>query len=388
MIVIIIFVIYVSIMKILIGGPYVYKNQKISGGVEAVLYNLKHGINQYEPDINLKIVSGSDKAREKIEVDNDIIYIQHPKIKLGSIFISSYPLRVKDFLKKSDFDVFNYHSMDFSYYGYEIRKKLLLTLHGVPQEEKKFLSKYKQPFYNLLYVKRFEKILKYLRYLVSINPYSKEVIKNKTSAIIYDICNPIPNEIFELKNQRKENRMLYVGAISERKNLFTLIKSFNIIRKKKKNFKLVVVGKIVDQEYFDRIIDYINRNDLNHFFEYLGKITEEQKLEEFSKMSFLILPSFQETAPMVISEAFAAGKPVIASNLCGIPYMIDDGKNGLLINPSDEIDISDKILYLMENPAVITSMGINGKKYALENHSLKKVSKKYRDAYEEIISNL
>jgi len=375
-------------MKILIGGPYVYKNQIISGGVEAVLYNLKHGINQYEPDINLKIVSGSNKVRAKIEVDNNIIYIRHPKVKFGSIFLSSYPYRVKNFLKESDFDVCNYHSMDFSYYGYEMREKLLLTLHGIPQEEKKFLPKYKQPFFHLLYVKRFEKILKYLKYLVSINPYAKEIVKNKTNAIIYDICNPIPDEIFELKNQIQENRILYLGVISERKNLFTLIKALKIIRKKRKNFKLVVAGKIVDQGYFNKIIDYVNRNNLNPYFEYLGKITEEQKYKEYSKMSFLILPSVQETAPMVISEAFAAGKPVIASNLCGIPYMIDDGKNGFLINPFDEIDISNKILYLIENPGIINSIGINGKKYALENHSLKVVAKKYRVAYEEIKANL
>jgi glycosyltransferase involved in cell wall biosynthesis len=374
-------------MKILILGPYAYKNQKISGGVEAVLNNLKHGINLYEPDINVKIISGSDKAEAKIEVENNIIYIRHPKVKFGSIFLSTYPYRVENFLKKGDFDILHAHSMDFSYHGYKIQEKLLFTLHGIPQEEKKFLPKYEQPFYHLLYVKRFEKILKYLRYLVSINPYAKEIVKNKTNATIYDICNPIPDDIFELKNKYQENRMLYIGIISERKNLFTLIKALNIIRKKRIKFKLVVAGKIVDQGYFDKIIDYVNKNNLNNYFEYLGKITEEQKYEEYSKMSFLILPSIQETAPMVISETFAAGKPVIASNLCGIPYMIDDGKNGLLINPSDETDISDKILYLMENPGVITSMGINGKKYALENHSLKVVVKKYRVAYEEIIAN-
>jgi glycosyltransferase involved in cell wall biosynthesis len=375
-------------MKILIGGPYAYKNQKISGGVEAVLNNLKHGINLYESDINLKIVSGSDKVRSKIEIDNDITYIQHPKLKIGSVFLSSYPYRIKKFLKKSNFDVLNDHSIDFSYYELKRLDKLILTLHGIPWEEKKYLSKYKQPFWHILYVKRLEKILKNLRYFVSINPYSKEVVEKKTSAMIYDISNPIPDEIFELKNQSQENRILFIGLISERKNLFTLVKSINIIRKRNKNFKLIVAGKIGEQAYFNRILEYVNRNNLNPFFEYLGKITEEQKLEEFSKMSYLILPSYQETAPIVISEAFATGKPVIASNLCGIPYMIDDGKNGLLINPSDEIDISDKIQYLMENPGVITSMGINGKTYALKNHSLKVVAKKYRVAYEEIISNL
>ena len=61
-------------------------------------------------------------------------------------------------------------------------------------------------------------------------------------------------------------------------------------------------------------------------------------------MNFLISTSLNEHAPVVISESFAAGKPVIASNVCGVPYMVDDGKNGLLINPKNEKDISDKII--------------------------------------------
>jgi glycosyltransferase involved in cell wall biosynthesis len=374
-------------MRILMGGPYVYKDQRISGGVESVLHNLRQGIKLYEPDIILRIVSGSDKPRAKIEIDDDITYIKHPKMKIGSVFISSYPYRVKNFLRKSEFDVINYHSLDFPRYGYELRNKLLFTGHGIIQEEEKFLPKHQQPFYHRLYVKKFEKLLKYLKYFVSINPYSKELVKNKTKAVIFDIHNPIPDEIFELENKRQDNRMFYIGLISKRKNLFALIKALNIIRRKNKNFKLFIAGKIVNQGYFDEILNYVHKNKLNDFFEYLGNISEGRKLEELSKMSFLILPSLQETAPMVISESFAVGKPVIASDLCGIPHMIDDGKNGMLINPSDEKDISEKILYFMENPSVTTSMGKNGKRYALEHHSLKVVTKKYRAAFDEIISS-
>jgi glycosyltransferase involved in cell wall biosynthesis len=371
-------------MKILIGGPYAYKNQIISGGVEGVIKNLKHGINLYEPDINLKIVSGSDKARVKIEIDNDITYIKHPRLKLGSVFLSSYPYRIKDFLKKNNFDVLNDHSIDFSYYGLKMQDRLLLTLHGIAWQEKKYMSKYKQPFWHLLYIKRLEKILKNLRYFISINPYAKQVVEKKTNAMIYDICNPIPDELFKLKNEKNENRMLYIGVISKRKNLFTLIKSLLLVKNEVKDFKLIIAGKINDKEYFDETINYIKKNNLTENIQYLGKITEEQKYQEFSKMSFLVLPSLQETAPLIISEAFATGKPVIASNICGIPYMIEDDKTGFLINPRDEKDIASKIIYLMENSEITHSMGINGRKYAEINHSLKTVVKKYKTVYEEI----
>jgi glycosyltransferase involved in cell wall biosynthesis len=373
-------------MKILLCGPYAYKNQAIVGGVEAVLENLRLGFNRYEPNLSIEVVSGSNKAVLAYERYKNITYIKQPKRKLGSVFISQYPLRIKRFLNKNDFDILNAHEIDFAYYGLNINEKLLLTLHGVTWEEKKYLPKYKQPLWDFLYVKKLNKILKNLKYLVSINPYIKELIKNKTNATIFDIYNPVPNEFFKIEDRSQEKRMFYIGVISRRKNLLTLMKSLVLVKKEIKDFKLVVAGKIGNRDYFDEIMNYIKKNNLTDNIEYLGKITEEQKFQEFSKMSFLILPSFQETAPMVISEAFATGKPVVGSNICGIPYMLDNERNGLLVNPTDEKDISSKILYILENPEKTHSMGINGKKYAQKYHCLKTVVDKYRKAYEEIMA--
>ena len=64
--------------------------------------------------------------------------------------------------------------------------------------------------------------------------------------------------------------------------------------------------------------------------------------------------------------------------------MMDNSRNGLLIDPQSEKDISNKIIYLLENPDKAKSMGINSKIYAKKYHSLRTVVKKYGGAYEEI----
>jgi glycosyltransferase involved in cell wall biosynthesis len=373
-------------MKVILCGPYPYKNEEIWGGIEAVLENLNSGFRIYESDLLLEILSGNKKVKQIYENYDNVTYIKQPRVKLGTVFISSYPFRLNNILNKIEFDVINAHSIDFGYYGLKMNNKLLLTLHAITWETTKDLPTYKKPAYNIFYVKRLYKILKNLKYFVSINPYSRKMVEKKTNATIFDIYNPIPDEFFKIKNLRDEKRMLYLGIISNRKNLLTLIKSLTLIKKEIKDFKLVIAGKIGNKNYFEEIVDYIAKNNLKDNIEYLGRITKEKKFEEFSKMNFLILPSLYETAPMVISESFAAEKPVIASNICGIPYMIDDDKNGLLINPNDEQDISRKILYLLENPQEAKSMGINGRKYAEKYHSLKTVVKKYKSAYEEIVA--
>lgn len=371
-------------MKVLLGTPYPYINQKIWGGVEAVSKNLKVGFDRYEPKTSVTVVSGSTKAKKMYETCDGITYIKQPRMKVGSVFVSQYPFRIKRFLKQNEFDVLNAHEIDFAYYGLEMKHKLLFTLHGFNWEEKKYMAKHKQPFYDFFYVKRLYNTLKKLKYVVSINPYGKELFEHKTNATIFDICNPIPDELFTIANGQQEKRMLCIGNISRMKNLLSLIKAITLVKREIKDVKLVIAGKIEDKEYFNQITAYIDKYNLKRNVEYLGIIAGKQKLEELSKMNFLISTSLNEHAPMVISEAFAAGRPVIASNVGGIPYMVDDGKNGFLIDPTNEQDIADRILHLLENPEQAKAMGSIGKKHAKKHHSLKTVVQRYKSAYDEV----
>jgi glycosyltransferase involved in cell wall biosynthesis len=376
-------------VNVIISGPYPYVDNLVWGGVESVIKNIEKGFSEGNYDnVSLKIFSGTKKAIKDYENYNNIIYLKQSNFRLGSVFLSKYPFLIKKILKDTNFDILNAHSIDFGYYGLDYVDRLLFTLHGMSWEESKFMSWQHRIGWNLFYVKRLNKILKHIKYFVSINPYSRKSVEERTNARIFDIYNPITDNFFNIENNSLENRMLYIGIISKRKNLLSLIKALNYVKKEINNFRLVVAGKIGDNDYFHEIKNYINKNHLNNYVEILGNISEEEKLKELSKMSFLVLPSLQETAPMVISEAFACGKPVVASNICGIPYMVNDEKNGFLFDPTNEKKIAEKIIYLFENPSEIRNKGISAKSYAIENHLLKKVTMRYLAAYEEIARGL
>jgi glycosyltransferase involved in cell wall biosynthesis len=70
-------------------------------------------------------------------------------------------------------------------------------------------------------------------------------------------------------------------------------------------------------------------------------------MSELARAACLFLPSFQETAPMVISEAMAAGLPVAASRICGIPWMVADGTTGHLFDPHDSARMTECLLRLL-----------------------------------------
>jgi glycosyltransferase involved in cell wall biosynthesis len=372
-------------MDILLAGPYPYQNQKISGGVESVLYNLNEGFLKYDKKEKIDLLSASSSSKSPQEKIKNIYYIKQPKFKLGSVFLSLYPKRLKNFYSKNSYDIINAHEIEFAYYGLKKNKNLIFTLHGFPWIEGKFLPKFKQPFWKFFYLKKLDHVFRDLKFFISINDHGKNLIKKKTNATIFDIQNPVDDGFFNIKSNSEQKRFLYVGSISRMKNLFLLIKSLNSIKNQIKDFKLNVAGQSIDKNYFSEINSFIKKNKLQKNINFLGLIDKKEKFKEFSKMDFLIIPSLNEHAPMVISEAFASGKTVIASNVGGIPFMVNDGKNGLLFDPMKEKDLSEKILYLINNYNQKKQMQINAKKYAKKFNSQSSVIRKYKSAFKEII---
>lgn len=373
-------------MKVAICGGYPYKKEPIWGGVHAVLFNLNKGLKKYS-NLNYNIITHTNKCEKDIEKIKNIYYLKDPKIYIGTINYSFYPLKVNHFFKKHNYDLINAHTIDFAYNNLKNVNKLIFTIHGINWEEMKYFTPIQKFLWKNVYIKQTKKVLKHVKYIISINNYVNKVIENKTNAMIININNPVQDKYFKIKDNSKENQLFYIGVINRRKNLYSLIKALVYVKREISNFHLNIAGKVTDKKYFDNIQNFINKNNLKKNIQYLGIISEEEKIKQFSNMNVLILPSLQETAPMVISESFASGKPVITSNRCGMPSMINHGNNGLLFNPEDPIDIANKIIYLLNNKNEYNRMRINTKSFAIENHSIKKVTKSYHNLFKEIMNN-
>ena len=96
--------------------------------------------------------------------------------------------------------------------------------------------------------------------------------------------------------------------------------------------------------------------------------------------------SRQEVAPMCIAEAMAAGKPVVATNICGIPYMVDNGKTGFLFEPRDVQPLTEKIIALLQDDDLRHKMGKRAKEVAKKRWSADIIAKKTVNVYKEILS--
>ncbi len=79
--------------------------------------------------------------------------------------------------------------------------------------------------------------------------------------------------------------------------------------------------------------------------------------ELLSVMEFLVLPSINEGLGRVLIEAAAMGKPAVGTRVCGIPYIIQDGKTGLIVPPADHEALAGAVTRLLDHPETARTMG-------------------------------
>ena len=132
------------------------------------------------------------------------------------------------------------------------------------------------------------------RHIISITPYVREMIEPLTSAIIYDIDNPVDERFFDVAHQPEPGRILCVGWINRRKNTLGAVKAFAGIAGSCAEARLVIAGEPQETEYFNRVKESIEEYGVYDRVELLGHIDHTQLEHELAKASVFLLPSRQE----------------------------------------------------------------------------------------------
>jgi glycosyltransferase involved in cell wall biosynthesis len=221
--------------------------------------------------------------------------------------------------------------------------------------------------------------------IISISPYVTKQIRPHTNAAIHEIDNPVDLDFFSIQRNEQPGRVLCVGWISARKNTLMSVRAFARAFHAGLARKLVIAGTAPDAKYLIGVRDEIARQGLGDSVEFAGQINRQQLKKELSLASALLLPSLQENAPMAVAEAMAIGVPVITSNRCGMPYMVEEGKSGFLIEPADEPQISDRLGKLLGHPELRQSLGARGREIAKARFHPAEVAQKTMRVYQGVL---
>lgn len=172
---------------------------------------------------------------------------------------------------------------------------------------------------------------------------------------------------------------LYVGRLSQEKGLMTLLKCF----KNLPEANLIIVGTGPTEK---KLKKYSDKNNIKNV-KFAGYKAGSELEELYKHCTSLILPSeWYENAPMSILEAYAYHKPVIGSNLGGIPEMITEGYNGYLFSPGNVDDLQAKISLFIENKNLSYDLGQNACEYVNRYHSGNDHIEKLINLYKSLIT--
>jgi glycosyltransferase involved in cell wall biosynthesis len=169
-----------------------------------------------------------------------------------------------------------------------------------------------------------------------------------------------------------DDYVVFFGRIDHRKGLQTLLSAMQQF----KSLKVLILGEGPERANLE---GYVRTHDITNVT-FLGHKHEEELKSIVKRARFCILPSESyETFGHTILEAFACGKPVIASRIGAIPELINDGENGYLFEPGNVDDLVSKISLLMSNHSQIVDMGKRARvtveeKYKPEDHYQKLIT--------------
>lgn len=384
-------------MKVVIMGDYPRDPSRIGGGVEAVIVYLVQGLRQFS-DLDLHIVTLREDVGDGAVVQQDgttVTYVPAAYRFANLTFFIRNKRRLRRVLRSIRPDLIHAHiAGTYSQVASRMDCPAVLTPHGIRYREANLKRGWLNQAVRYPLIRREERVgIKVARHIISISPYVEQEFASAIRGRVYPIENPISDAFFDLSSQERPYRLLFAGHISPRKGVYYLIQAMSMVCKQFPGVELHLAGKVVheyDPTYFQTIQEAIRDQQLEDHVVFTGQLDEEDLLREYSECAVFVLPSRQETAPMVIEQAMAAGKAVVATRVGGVPYLVSQGQTGLLVEHGDVAGLAEAIASLLSDTALRVRMGAQAKEEASRRFRAEVVARQtyevYRRLYDENIS--
>lgn len=266
----------------------------------------------------------------------------------------------------------------------------LLTVHGIRREDRKQIRSWRQRlrhYFDSAFIEKYT--LAHVKYLVAVSQYAAGYYRSmlQSDTVVSCIPNAVDERFFCENRMAGENVVLFAGRVTPLKRVMDLVKAFALVVKQIPSAQLRIAGEMSsDRAYVRSIQQWISDARLEQHVHLLGPLPETKILQEFAGCNILALASVQESAPMVIAQAMAASKPVVATRVGGVAEMMgESGTRGILVNAGDIQRLAEAMIHLLEDRDLQAQMGQSGHAFALENFHPRIVARRTADIYQNIL---
>ncbi|MDF2672185.1 MAG: glycosyltransferase family 4 protein [Clostridiales bacterium] len=324
---------------------------------------------------------------EALELGIDIRFVEQK-----NRFDLSAVNKVKDICKSEEIHIVNCHGGRANFIGCFLKKKYaakyVTTIHSDYRDD------YRGNKYKTLVYSNINKIaLKSFDYYITVSQSFKDMLvergfeRNKIFVVYNgidfdrDISVMSRNDIVDKYGLDSTNHYVsMIGRFHPVKGHRVFLDACKEVVKKVKDVRFILVG---DGELKEDLIEYVQNIKLDDYVKFVGWQTPD----EFVYISdFTVLTSYTESFPLTILESAFYKKTVISTDVGGIPMLIEDGINGCLIKPGDNLSLGKRMLELLLDEDRTRSLGAKLYLKAKENYSVKNMAQSYIDTYYEVMT--
>lgn len=363
-----------------------------SAGIGASIANLSKGFLKQGHSVII-LVYGQDKDEVINEVGIVIYKIKNIKIKGLSFYFTQKKIQrlINSLHASGKVDIVEAPEWTGFSAFIHIKCPLVIKLHGsdtyfchLDERQVKFKNKY------------FERsALKKADAIIAVSDFVGKMT-NQVFNLQKDykvIPNAIDTRLFNPeRNEQEIQQILYFGTLIRKKGVLEIPEIFNQVVSKVPDTELILVGKDASDiktgsnSTWSLMKLLFSKNAIKQV-KYIGQVPYSKIKAYINESSLCIFPSFAEALPVSWLEAMAMQKPLVASNIGWANEMIEDGKEGFLVDPKKHHEFSLKIVNLLRDNTLQESLSEAARSKVITQYDIEVVAKQHIDFYKNVIEN-
>jgi len=241
--------------------------------------------------------------------------------------------------------------------------------------------------------RRERKIFKDCQFFMGRTDWDRRITLALSGNSKYFHCDEMMRKPFYQHRWEQKKTKDYIIFTTIRNNIYkgleTIFECMNLLQKRRKELNIVwkIAGISPNDEISNLIERKFNLTFLNLGIQLLGPLQESKLLIEMLGADLFVHPSHIDNSPNSVCEAMLLGMPIISSNAGGIPSLMNDKKEGLLVQNGDPFALTGAIMELIDDRNLACSFGVNARIKAIDRHKPEKIVNNLLQIYSLITSD-
>jgi glycosyltransferase involved in cell wall biosynthesis len=177
-------------------------------------------------------------------------------------------------------------------------------------------------------------------------------------------------------------KIIVARSLEKRNNIACTIEAFAMVKRKYPRAEMVIAGDGSQRVELERLAAGEKLNGMT----FTGRVSPDELSRYFAEADVYVNVSSIDGLPTSLLEALVVGLPVVTTGAGGIPSVINDSINGLIVRPNDPAGLADRIIELVESPELVQQLSERAKLSA-KDYTLAHLKGKWRDMYDDLCGN-